>query len=211
MTTPASPSLIRHTPGPRFIAHWVCKTPRREEMIRWYQRAFDAHIVHKDKTIAFLSWDGESHRLALVALPGWLRFLFPFAKIRRKLFGFDHIALDFGTLENLLATYVRLRAQGIEPVWCINHGLTTSIYYEDPDGIRLEFQVDNFATAEETKRYFGTRAFAENPIGVNFDPDYLLQRLQSGTPVQELLKQGSGTPPGAKPVGNMKAINWRTL
>lgn len=196
---------------PQYIAHWVCKTARREQMIKWYQQAFDAEIVHIDETIAFLAWDGESHRLALVKLPAWVRFLFPLSKLRRKLYGFDHIALAFGSLEGLLGAYVRLRDRGIRPVWCINHGLTTSIYYEDPDGIRLEFQVDNFDTPEETKRYFGSEAFAKNPIGVNFDPEYLLEQYRSGVPTKELIRQGAGTPPGQKVIGNMKAINWRTL
>ncbi len=198
-------------PIPQYIAHWVCKTARREAMIAWYQQAFDAEIVHIDKTVAFLTWDGESHRLALIKLPSWLRFLFPLSRLRRKLYGFDHIALAFRSLEDLLGTYVRMRDRGIQPVWCINHGLTTSIYYEDPEGIRLEFQVDNFDTPEETKRYFGSDAFAKNPIGVNFDPEYLLQQFRAGVPVKELMRQGAGTPPGQKQVGNMKAINWRTL
>ncbi|MBE8590927.1 VOC family protein [Pseudomonas sp. MAFF 301449] len=198
-------------PGPRYIAHWVCKTSRREEMIDWYTQVFDAEIVHIDKRIAFLTWDGESHRLALVNLPRWLRFLFPFSRLRRKFYGFDHLAMDFGSLEDLLGRYERLRDRGIKPVWCINHGLTTSIYYEDPEGIRIEFQVENFATPEATKLYFTTQAFAENPIGVNFEPDYLLTQMRAGVPREDLLRQGAGTPPGKKTVSNMKTINWRTL
>lgn len=197
--------------APTQIAHWVLKTPRREKLIAWYGLVFGAKVVHASKLVTFLSWDAESHRLALVNLPAILRLLFPLAWLRRKMIGLDHIAHSFDSLEDLLLTYERVKQQGIEPVWCINHGPTTSLYYEDPDGNRHEFQVENFATAEETRQYFNSPAFAENPIGVNFDPDYLLTRLRSGTPVAELLKQGAGIPPGSKPVANMKAITWRTL
>ena len=38
----------------------------------------------------------------------------------------------------LLGNYRRLKAVGIMPVWCINHGITTSIYYADHDGTMLE-------------------------------------------------------------------------
>ncbi|KQW64910.1 biphenyl 2,3-dioxygenase [Variovorax sp. Root411] len=197
--------------GPHYIAHWVCKTARRQEMIDWYGKVFNAELVHADATIAFLAWDAESHRLALIALPRWVRLLFPFAKMRRKLYGIDHIAFGFKSLQSLLATYSRLQEKGVRPVWTINHGPTTSIYYEDPDGNRLEFQVENFDTAEETKRYFRSKDFAENPIGVTFDADYLLARLQAGEAVTELMRQGAGNPPGTQPAANMKAINWRTL
>lgn len=197
--------------APQYIAHWVIKTPRRDELVEWYKAVFGAEIVHSDKMITFLSWDGESHRLALVNLPRVLRFVFPLSRIRRKLFGIDHIAHSFDSLETLLRSYEHIKQQGITPVWCINHGPTTSIYYEDPDGNRHEFQVDNFDTPEETKQYFNSQAFAENPIGVNFDPDYLLEQLNQGVPEKTLLKQGAGTRPGTRQAENMKAITWRTL
>src|SRR5690606_23345766 len=79
--------------APQYIAHWVIKTPRRDELVEWYKAVFGAEIVHSDKMITFLSWDGESHRLALVNLPRVLRFVFPLSRIRRKLFGIDHIAI----------------------------------------------------------------------------------------------------------------------
>lgn len=54
---------------PAFIAHWVVKTARSKEMIEWYGHVFGARVVHEDDQIAFLTWDHESHRLALVKLP----------------------------------------------------------------------------------------------------------------------------------------------
>ncbi len=97
-------------------------------------------------------------------------------------------------------------------MWSINHGPTTSLYYEDPEGIRLEFQVENFPTAQETADYFNSREFADNPpIGVNTDPDYLLERLRSGTGECELLRRGAGTRPGTKQRSNKRTITWKTL
>lgn len=109
------------------------------------------------------------------------------------------------------STYERLKKVGIKPVWSINHGPTTSLYYEDPDGIRLEFQTENFPTANETAEYFQSSAFADNPIGVDVDPDYLRQRLRNGADPTELLQQGAGTRPGAKARANQRAVTWKTL
>ena len=153
-----------HAPSDRVIvpdvlAHWVVKTARPRQMIEWYGTVFGAKVVHEDQQIAFLTWDEESHRLALVKLPGALRFLFPLARLRRKIYGVDHLALTFGRLADLLQTYERLKHAGIRPVWSINHGPTTSLYYEDPDGIRLEFQVENYATPEETAEFFASADF----------------------------------------------------
>jgi catechol 2,3-dioxygenase-like lactoylglutathione lyase family enzyme len=193
---------------PDYLAHWVVKTTRSKEMIAWYRAVFGAHIVHEDPKLAFLTWDKESHRLALVKVPRLLRYLFPLARLRRKIYGVDHLGFTIGSLEQLLSTYDRLKKAGITPVWSINHGPTTSLYYEDPDGIRLEFQVENFPTAKETAEYFHSSAFAENPIGINFDPDYLLERLRSGADPSELLRQGAGTRPGTKA---RRALTWKTL
>lgn len=196
---------------PDVLAHWVVKTARPRQMIEWYGTVFGATVVHEDQQIAFLTWDEESHRLALVKLPGPLRFLFPLARLRRKIYGVDHLALTFGSLSDLLQTYERLKRAGILPVWSINHGPTTSLYYEDPDGIRLEFQVENYATPEETAEFFASAEFEANPIGVDVDPDHLLEQLRAGVPERELLVQGAGTRPGTVPRANTKAITWKTL
>jgi catechol 2,3-dioxygenase-like lactoylglutathione lyase family enzyme len=196
------------TLAPDYLAHWVVKTARSKEMIAWYHTVFGAHIVHEDSKLAFLTWDEESHRLALVKLPRLVRYLFPLARLRRKLYGVDHLGFTVRSLDQLLSTYERLKKAGITPVWSINHGPTTSLYYEDPDGIRLEFQTENLPTAKETAEYFHSSAFAENPIGVNFDPDYLLERLRSGADQTELVQQGAGTRPGTKAP---HALTWKTL
>ena len=90
-------------------------------------------------------------------------------------------------LGDLLYTYARLKREGIEPYWCINHGPTTSMYYKDPDGSRIELQVDNFPTAEETNRWMRSGEFAANPIGVVFDPEVLLARYRAGEPMATLV------------------------
>ena len=197
--------------APDHLAHWVVKTARSTKMIAWYQAVFGAQVVHEDKQIVFLTWDLESHRLALIKVPSLLRLAFPLARWRRKVYGIDHISVTFGSLERLLSTYERLKRAGITPVWSINHGPTMSLYYEDPDGIRLEFQTENFPGAQETAAYFYSTAFADNPIGVNIDPEYLLERLRAGEAPTELVRPGAGTRPGSKMLANKQTITWKTL
>jgi catechol-2,3-dioxygenase len=167
---------------PSKLAHIVRRTSRYEAMLDWYQKVFGAEIVHADPMLAFLTYDDEHHRFAIANLPG-LEDQPPMAA------GTDHVAFTHADLGDLLYTYARLKADGIEPYWCINHGPTTSMYYKDPDGNRIEFQVDNFATAEASNRWMRSGAFQANPIGVVFDPDDLLARYESGEPIDKLVEQ----------------------
>jgi len=83
------------------------------------------------------------------------------------------------------------RSNHIEPYWCINHGPTTSLYYHDPDGNQIELQVDNFTTIEQANAFIGSSAFQENPIGVEFNPERLLERYENGDSIEALIAQGA--------------------
>src|SRR5437773_740305 len=72
----------------------------------------------------------------------------------------------------------------------VYHGPTTSMYYTDTDGSRIELQIDNFATAKEGQDWMLSPAFAQNPIGVEFAPDELVAKFKSGVPVAELVVRG---------------------
>jgi len=93
-------------------------------------------------------------------------------------------------LGDLLSTYVRLREEGILPERTINHGMTTSMYYKDPDGNRIELQVENFDDPQEGLAFMNGPVFEKNPIGVLFDADELVERFEAGVPVAELVLQG---------------------
>jgi hypothetical protein len=88
-------SVHRDALAPDYVTHGVVKTARSKEMIAWYPTVFGARVVHEDEKLAFLTWDAESHRLALVKVPGFLRYLFPLSRLRRKFYGIDHVGLTF--------------------------------------------------------------------------------------------------------------------
>jgi len=167
--------------SPAKFAHFVLRTGQFEKMITWYQTVLGARIVFHDERLCFLSYDEEHHRLALINIPG--------QPVRDPdAVGTDHVAYAYNYLGELLSTYRRLKAAGILPHWPINHGVTTSMYYRDPDNNRVELQVDNFATPAELEGYFYSRAFAENPVGVTYDPEELCRRYEAGEPMADLLR-----------------------
>ena len=167
--------------SPAKYAHFVLRTGQFEKMAEWYETVLAARIVFRDERLCFLSYDDEHHRLALINIPG-------LAPREPESAGTDHVAYSYRNLGELLATYRRLKAHGIVPHWAINHGVTTSMYYRDPDNNRVELQIDNFATAEECQAYFQSKAFADNPVGVTYDPEDLCRRYEAGEPMNELLR-----------------------
>jgi len=176
---------------PTQLAHVVRRTSRLAEMIAWYEAVLGAAVVHSDDMLAFLTYDDEHHRIAIAQLPG-------LEEQPALAAGTDHIAFTYADFGDLLYTYERLRRAGIQPFWCINHGPTTSMYYKDPDGNKVELQVDNFPSTEETNRWMRSGEFAANPIGVVFDPENLVARYRAGEPLATLVVRPP-LPEGATP------------
>jgi catechol 2,3-dioxygenase-like lactoylglutathione lyase family enzyme len=166
---------------PSKFAHAVLRTNKFRPMVDWYQTVLLADIVFENELLAFMTFDNEHHRLAIAGFPG-------LSDRAPRSAGLDHLAYTYASLGDLVATYERLKAAGITPVVPINHGLTTSMYYRDPDGNKVELQIDNFDSVEELKGFFRGNDFSKNPIGVSFDPDELARQYHAGVPEAELKK-----------------------
>ncbi|HKG23835.1 MAG TPA: VOC family protein [Blastocatellia bacterium] len=175
---------------PMKFAHVVYQTRRFDEMLAWYQEVFEAEVVYQNPVFAFLTYDDEHHRFAFANMSA----IKPDGAEagERPDTGVNHVAYTYANLGDLLDTYARLKQLGITPYWPIHHGVTLSLYYRDPDGNRMEFQVDCCATAEEANALMLSDAFAANPIGVEIDPEALLVGYRSGTPLEQLLVQPEG-------------------
>ncbi|MGE0037125.1 MAG: VOC family protein [Xanthobacteraceae bacterium] len=169
----------RHSPAQ--LCHIVFYTRQFDAMVAWYCDVLGAYPVMRNDHIAFLTYDEEHHRVAIVRKDG-------LADRPADCTGFAHAAFGYGSLSTLAATYVRLKQRGIAPVWEINHGPTTSLYYEDPDRNRIELQVDNFDRLDKLNDWFATGAFDRNPIGVEIKFDDIVERLRGGEPERNILR-----------------------
>jgi catechol 2,3-dioxygenase-like lactoylglutathione lyase family enzyme len=132
------------TVRPSKFVHVVYRTRRFEQMLAWYKTVFGATVQYQDAAIAFLTYDEEHHRFAFVNMdlidPGGG------GPDDRGVIGVDHVAYTYDSLTDLFDSYAELMADGITPYWCIHHGITASMYYGDPDGNQMEFQVDCLPT-----------------------------------------------------------------
>ena len=127
-----------------------------------------------------MSFDEEHHRLGFIAVPD-------LGKQTAERAGVEHIGFSFGTLDELLEAYVELRDRGIVPMNCTNHGPSTSFYYADPDGNRVELLYDNFEDAADAQRFMESETFRRNPMGLGFDPEQLLRCATAGVPLSRLI------------------------
>jgi catechol-2,3-dioxygenase len=166
--------------SPKKLSHIVLQTNRRREMIDWYCTVLGAEVLYEAERISFISYDDEHHRVAFLD-PG------PLSERRPDAVGLNHVAFTFGSLDDLTDNYQRLKERGIHPHRCVNHGVTTSMYYQDPDRNQVELLIDNFVTATEGRAYMqGRSARDKNPVGVVFDPEELVKRVHAGLRVEEL-------------------------
>ena len=160
------------------FAHIVFKTNQYKEMVAWWLDFLEADIRHGNDFISFLSYDDEHHRIAIANIPN-LENNTPTAR------GVEHFAFTYASLDDLFDQYERMKAKGVHPYWTINHGMTLSAYYRDPDGNQVETQVDSL-TMEQADEFMAGPLFAANPIGINVDFDALVARYRAGASVADI-------------------------
>ena len=171
----------------RYIAHYGLRTKNLAEMIDWYEKFLDAKIQHDLGIGAFMTFDDDHHRIVIYTDDDT-------ADKAPNSAGVDHIGIGMPDFRSLIENYERLKALGIEPSLPVNHGFTTSLYYDDPDGNQIELTVDNFRTKAECNEWIRSEkmAAAMKPpnFGELFDPEELARMFHAGASDEELSRIG---------------------
>lgn len=153
-------------------------------MVDFYAAFLGARIAHESKIITFMTIDEKDHRVAILQIPGLTQ-----QDSSNGTVGMAHVSFGYANLQDLATSYEQKKARGCLPHWVVNHGMTTSMYYHDPDGNSIETQVDNFDTDEECVQYMNSEKFTENPIGVDYDPEDFVRRVRSGEDEKSIKKR----------------------
>ncbi|KAH8886619.1 Glyoxalase/Bleomycin resistance protein/Dihydroxybiphenyl dioxygenase [Thozetella sp. PMI_491] len=175
--------------SPKHLAHIVLRTSNYASMVAFYKTFLGAQASLETPAMAFLTYDYEHHRIAIANIPD--------TKPRDPtVAGLAHVAFTFDSLDDLFTAYTQRRDRGILPIWCVNHGPTISLYYQDPDGNQIETQVDVFDTAEAASEFMMSPEFLENPIGVDLDPEDMISRLKKGEDPKGMMRRAKIGPRG---------------
>jgi catechol-2,3-dioxygenase len=164
------------------LHHITLRTTKKQELVDWYGVVAGLDVVFEFPFGAWLSNDAANHRFAVLAFPGMGE-----DPQKADHAGIDHLAFEYASVEDLMSSYARLRDLGITPRMCLDHGMTFSLYYQDPDGNSVELQVDGFGDWERSKAFMRSAPeFAANPLGHFFDPERVHEALRSGLTLEDV-------------------------
>lgn len=162
--------------------HTTFTTLRLDEMVAWYEQVAGLTPVFHGEGGAWLTNDAANHRIALLSPPGLKH-----PQDKGHTTGLHHTAFEYAEFDQWLDNYVRLRDLGIRPFLTLDHGMTVSMYYQDPDGNGVEIQVDAFGSWDRSKSWmYSSLEFADDQIGTHFDPDKLVEARSQGLRFEEI-------------------------
>lgn len=175
------------------LAHYGLLTANLNAMVEWYGKVLGMSVNHRSRipliaritrmgppfsAFAFVSNDDMDHRIVFFEISDAV-----VDPEKGHHTGLQHIAFEYASLEDLLAAYVRLKGQGIEMLWAADHGVGTSLYYEDPERNVVEIFVNNFGSPSRATQYLRT---ANPGMPAQVDPDKMVAALKTGASAWDL-------------------------
>ena len=123
---------------PRKVAHVVLNGQDLEKLERFYTEVLGFEVVTRTKRPrgVFFSLGTQHHDLAVLQAPA------SSPPQRPTPTGLHHLALQLGSREELKASYQELKTRGVVIAGTVNHGITHSVYFYDPEGNMVELFCD---------------------------------------------------------------------
>lgn len=130
---------------PKDIGHLVLNVSNVERSTTFYRDVVGFRVARyrPDGTGAFLTCGVVHHNLALFQAPEGAR------PPQKGQIGLNHFAFQVESYQALQAAHKRLVDAGATIDHIVDHGMTRSVYFLDPDGIMMELFCDTFDTEAE--------------------------------------------------------------
>ena len=136
----------------RKLGHVVLSVRDAAKSRDFYTRTLGLRISHEDlkQGAVFLSFGREHHELALFQMATG-------APPDASQPGLHHMAWQLGSFEELQAAYRDLKTMGVDVESTVEHNVTRSVYFRDPDGNRVELYCDMVENGFESMRTLGPK------------------------------------------------------
>lgn len=118
---------------PKHLAHLVLRVRDISRSEKFYTEMLGLKVTSREMNMVFMSASSEpSHELALAPIhedaPG--------PEAGRA--GLSHFAWEMNSFEDLKIIYQQLKEQGANITGFGDHGISLGVYFQDPDGNRVE-------------------------------------------------------------------------
>jgi catechol 2,3-dioxygenase len=124
---------------PERIGHVVLKVRDLERTKKFYAEVMGLEVMKVEPSIkmAFFASNGrDHHEIAAIEIDGNI------PDSQAGGFGLSHLAFRLRDEAHLRAAYTDLKEHEVKIISAVNHGVTKSIYFRDPDGHLLEVYCD---------------------------------------------------------------------
>jgi len=147
---------------PKEIGHLVLNVTDVERSTAFYRDVvgFQVSRYRPNGTGAFLTCGLVHHNLALFKAPEGAQ------PSQKGQIGLNHFAFKVENYNALQEAYTRLVAANATIDHIVDHGMTRSVYFLDPDGIEMELFCDTFATEAEGLAFMKSTPGQATPIDI---------------------------------------------
>ncbi|WP_176594325.1 VOC family protein [Sphingobium sp. EM0848] len=120
------------------VAHVVISVRDMQKSRDFYTRILGLQVMGEIQGVIFLSAGGrDHHELGLAEIGSQAD------KAKINEIGMLHFAFRLRNEDDLQEAYDTFLREGVEIAYTVNHGVTKSVYFYDPDGHELEVYADN--------------------------------------------------------------------
>ena len=140
------------------VGHIVLAVKDVMDSVKFYTEVLDMEAVDlkANHKAAFLSFGTQHHDIALFEAP---------EGAERGGIGLNHFAMQIqGGIPELKELHKRLEDKGITITGAIDHTITKSVYFLDPDGNQLEIFAEGFDEPSEALDFIRQGTFRVKPL-----------------------------------------------
>lgn len=147
---------------PQSLGHVVLNVSDVDRSTKFYRDVvgFEVARYRPDGTGAFLTCGIVHHNLALFKAPP------DAAPAKKGQIGLNHFAFEVKSYPELQKAHQRLIAAGAVIDHIVDHGMTRSVYFLDPDGLMMELYSNTFDTEEEGLAFMKSTPGQATPIDI---------------------------------------------